>query len=69
MAKEDVGEMISLNLDDKSVNCHRKSFLTPFSKIYHSSFSICVPFLGPDALEIKSPIHNDICSRMFTVAW
>ena len=65
-----VGEMISLNLHDKNVNCPRtlKSSQTPSNKIYLSSFSLPVPFLGLDALEIKSPVHNDVCSRMFMAA-
>ena len=60
--------MISLNLHDKNINCQRtlKSYLTPSNKIYLSSFSPTVLLLGLDALEIKSPVHNDIYSRMFT---
>ena len=60
--------MISLNLHDKNINCQRtlKSYLTPSNKIYLSSFSPPVPMLGLDDLEIKSPVHNDVCSRMFT---
>ena len=43
-----------------------KSYLTPSNKIYVSSFSPPVSMLGLDDLEIKSPVHNDVCSRMFT---
>ena len=60
--------MISLNLHDKNINCQRtlKCYLTPSNKIYLSSFSPTVLLLGLDALEIKSPVHNDIYSRMLT---
>ena len=61
--------MISLNLHDKNINCRQrtlKSYLTPSNKIYLSPFSPPVPLLGLDALEIKAPVHNDVCSRTFT---
>ena len=60
--------MISLNLHDKNINCQGtlKSYLTPCNKIHLSSFSPPAPVLGLDGLERKSPVHNDVCSRLCT---